>query len=139
MRFPILFLLFSTLGLGHPGHDLNEEIIERRAFKNTVRHTSLAHCAEKLEARGVLARGVQRRAESAKKFSSFDVHKRSNVSQALSESHNNTGCGITENTSVFALFSQNASCLLTPEVTQGPYCACACIPNDSFFVCANRV
>lgn len=131
MHFPILFLFFSTLGLGHPGHDLTEEIMERRAFKNTVRHTSLAHCAEKLEARGVVARGVQRRAESAKKFSSFNVHRRSNTSQALSKSHNNTGCGITDNTSVFALFGQNASCLLTPEVTQGPYCAAGLVsPNE---------
>lgn len=123
MKFSLLLLL-STLGLAHPGHDLTEEIIERRAFKKAVRHASLEHCADKLEARGVVTRGVQRRrAAAANAFSSDNAKRRKrDTSQVLSKSHNNTGCGITENTSYFALFSNNASCVLTPEVTQGPYC-----------------
>lgn len=121
MKFSLILLL-STLGLAHPGHDLTEEILERRAFKNAVRHASLEHCADKLSARGVVTRGVQRRKAAADAFSIARGLRRRDTAEVLAKSHNRTGCGITENTSYYALFSQNTSCVLTPEVTQGPYC-----------------
>lgn len=51
--------------LAHPGHDTRHEIAERAAFmKNSKR--DLSHCAEKMKARGVEARNIQRRAAIAK-------------------------------------------------------------------------
>jgi hypothetical protein len=115
-------LLLSGLSLAHPGHDLTDEILERRAFKNSVRSVSLAHCADKLKARGVQARNLERRAATvAMARLSHGVSKR-DTDSVLAESHNKTSLGYTENTSISDLFSGNASCVLTPEVTQGPYC-----------------
>ncbi|KFY44050.1 hypothetical protein V494_01674 [Pseudogymnoascus sp. VKM F-4513 (FW-928)] len=51
--------------LAHPGHDTRHEIAERAAFmKNSKR--DLSHCAEKLKARGLEARAIQRRSAIAK-------------------------------------------------------------------------
>lgn len=47
----------------HPGHDISEELAERQAFLNTVKRSSLSHCAEKLKARGLHERNARRRAE----------------------------------------------------------------------------
>lgn len=44
------------------------------------------------------------------------------AASVLATSHNGTSLGYTENTNVAKLFSSNNSCLLMPEVTQGPYC-----------------
>lgn len=64
MRFsatlPALALL-SGPALAHPGHDLTEEIAERRDFLGAVKRADLSHCAEKLRTRGVSERNVARR------------------------------------------------------------------------------
>lgn len=115
-------LLLSSLSSAHPGHDATEEILERRSFKNSVRHASLAHCADKLKARGVQGRNMERRAATAATARlSRGISKR-DTDSVLAESHNKTSLGYSENTSISDLFSGNASCVLTPEVTQGPYC-----------------
>lgn len=60
-----LELLTTTLLLGqaiaHPGHNVEEEALERRAF---LKHSKkdLSHCSAKLKARGVEARALERRA-----------------------------------------------------------------------------
>lgn len=56
-----LALLSSSVVLGHPGHDIEKEIAERREYLNSVKQTNLAHCAEKLRARGIERRNVARR------------------------------------------------------------------------------
>lgn len=115
-------LLLLSLSVAHPGHDPTEEILERRSFKNSVRHASLTHCADKLKARGVQSRNLERRAATvAMARLSQDLTKR-DTDSVLAESHNKTSLGYSENTSISDLFSANASCVLTPEVTQGPYC-----------------
>jgi protocatechuate 3,4-dioxygenase beta subunit len=43
------------------------------------------------------------------------------VDSVLATSHNETSLGYTANTDEATLFTGNASCTLTPEVTQGPY------------------
>lgn len=40
----------------------------------------------------------------------------------LATDHNKTSLGYTANTDPTTLFAGYNSCLLTPEVTQGPYC-----------------
>ena len=114
-------LLASTVQV-HPGHDLTEEIHERRSFINAVRRTSLDHCAEKLQARGVEARNIARRSAAVEQARSQKGLLRRDVDDVLNKSHNETELGYTENTPASELFSGNASCVLTPEATQGPYC-----------------
>lgn len=115
-------LLLSSLSAAHPGHDLTEEILERRSFKNSVRHASLAHCADKLKARGVQSRNLERRTATVQMARLSQDLARRDTDSVLAESHNKTSLGYSENTSISDLFSANASCVLTPEVTQGPYC-----------------
>ncbi|KAG8405622.1 hypothetical protein J3459_011394 [Metarhizium acridum] len=114
-------LLLSSVAVAHPGHDLTDEILERRSFKNSVRHASLSHCAEKLKARGVQSRNLERRAAAAAMARLSRRVSRRDTDSVLGESHNKTSLGYSENTSVSEIFSGNASCVLTPEVTQGPY------------------
>lgn len=124
MRFSIFSITFLLgVGLGHPGHDLTDEILERRSFKSSIRSASLSHCADVLKARGIESRNVQRRAallEGARL--NKGTAKRRDVDDALGTSHNETSLGYDLDTSTSDLFSGNASCVLTPEVTQGPYC-----------------
>lgn len=124
MRSSILLTsLFLGLGFGHPGHDLTDEILERRSFKNSVRSASLSHCADTLKKRGVDSRNLERRAAflDAARLDRGVVKKR-DTDTALGTSHNETDLGYSLDTSISDIFSGNASCVLTPEVTQGPYC-----------------
>ncbi|KAK1487213.1 hypothetical protein CCUS01_03557 [Colletotrichum cuscutae] len=120
---------FSTVASGlallsgavaHPGHDLTKEIAERRAFLSTIKRSNLAHCADKLAARGVTARNVARRSAQLNQARQKRNIKR-DADTVLAESHNSTDLGYTLNTDAATLFSGNNSCVLTPEVTQGPY------------------
>ncbi|EGX92460.1 extracellular dioxygenase [Cordyceps militaris CM01] len=124
MHFPqVLALVAAAAGVAHahPGHDLSEEIAERQAFLRTVRRSSLAHCADKLKARGVEAANVARRAAAVESKRVARGLERRDAASDLDTSHNSTDLGYTESTSISELFSSNGSCLLTPEVTQGPY------------------
>ena len=62
----------------HPGHDVEQENLERRAYYNSVPTTkrSLEHCAASLKARALDTASLGRRALNALpagKFSVFDV------------------------------------------------------------------
>ncbi|KAM3434789.1 hypothetical protein NHJ13734_005856 [Beauveria thailandica] len=116
-----LFAAASGIANAHPGHDLSEEIAERHLFLRSVRRATLAHCADKLKARGVEAANIARRSAAVEKKRTAQGIKRRDANSDLSTSHNSTDTGYTQNTSVSELFSSNGSCLLTPEVTQGPY------------------
>lgn len=56
------WLLFAALAAAHPGHDVSEEVAERKAYLGSIKRASLGHCAEKLKARGIEERNVRRRA-----------------------------------------------------------------------------
>ncbi|KAH6662955.1 Intradiol ring-cleavage dioxygenase [Plectosphaerella plurivora] len=125
MRFsgPVALALatLSSNVVAHPGHDLTEEIAERRAFLGSVKRASLEHCAAKLKARGVHDRNIRRRAaavENARKR--LNIKKR-DLATVIATSHDKTELGYTTNTDAATLFSSQNSCVLTPEVTQGPY------------------
>ncbi|KAI0130428.1 Intradiol ring-cleavage dioxygenase [Xylariales sp. AK1849] len=122
-----LALLSSTV-IAHPGHDLTQEIAERRDFLSTSKRADLSHCAAKLQARGVEKRNVARRhaaVEKARATSGLSTAirgiKKRDLATVLATYHNETSFGHTENTDAAILFSSNNSCVLTPEVTQGPY------------------
>ncbi|KAI1338308.1 Intradiol ring-cleavage dioxygenase [Xylariaceae sp. FL0016] len=117
MRFSILPSLAALLSVSaaHPGHDLSEEIAERQAFKAVSRRSDLSHCASKLKARGVQRRNVLRRAAMA------NALKKRTLEDDLATDHNQTSSGYTTSTPASTLFAGENSCLLTPEVTDGPY------------------
>lgn len=116
MRFSTVFTAILVAGAAaHPGHDLSEEITERRAFKRVTRRNDLSHCAAKLEARGIEKRNLMRRASVA------NLRKR-DLETDLATDHNNTSNGYSIYSPASSLFASNNSCILTPEVTNGPYC-----------------
>lgn len=114
--------LLSGVAIAHPGHNVAEEAAERRDFLQSVKRASLAHCADKLKARGVEARNVARRSAQLEKARQKRGLKKRDLDTVLATSHNQTDQGYTVNTDAATLFSGINSCVLTPEVTQGPYC-----------------
>jgi hypothetical protein len=56
----------ASLVVAHPGHDIREEIREREAAMVGIPR-SLAHCAEQMEASGILAQATARRAALVRK------------------------------------------------------------------------
>jgi hypothetical protein len=110
--------LSSTVA-AHPGHDARQEIAERRAFMATHKR-DLSHCAEKLKARGIEARNVARRAATATR----QRERRGLVTRDFATVLNTTHLSdvdYTPETDETIVFSSNNSCILSPEVTQGPY------------------
>lgn len=114
--------LMSATVLAHPGHNVQEEALERRSYLQTVKRADLSHCAAKLKARGVDQRNVARRTAALEKARAKRSLKKRTLTSVLATDHNQTSLGYTENTDAATLFSGNNSCILTPEVTQGPYC-----------------
>ena len=116
------FAALVSLSFAHPGHDVREEAAERREFINTIQRKDLSHCADTLRARGVEARNIARRSAAVEEARASKGISRRGVDEVLATDHNQTTTGYTQNTDVSQLFTGNSSCLLTPEVTQGPYC-----------------
>ncbi|KAK8093132.1 uncharacterized protein PG998_014533 [Apiospora kogelbergensis] len=126
--FALASLTFAPVVLAHPGHDLSEEIAERRQFLGTVKRADLSHCTSKLTARGTLQHNAARRAAlvdrtraKTDKTVFLGGLKKRDAATVLATSHNSTDLGYTLNTDATTIFSGNNSCVLTPEVTQGPY------------------
>lgn len=117
MKFTGLALVaLCAIASAHPGHDVSQEIKERAEFKALSRRSDLSHCASKLRVRGVNMRNHLRRSEMLKSLN------RRTLSSDVATNHNKTLSGITLNTPEGVVFSGNNSCILTPEVTDGPYC-----------------
>lgn len=117
--------LFHGAAVGHPGHDISQEAAERRSFLSTVEARSLSHCWPRFAENGLQARNMARRAaqvEQARKERGLRRAEKRDIDEVLSKSHNKTELGYTPVTSPETLFADFNSCILTPEVTQGPYC-----------------
>ncbi|KAJ5253918.1 hypothetical protein N7497_011016 [Penicillium chrysogenum] len=113
----------------HPGHDVKAEAAERAAFlKNAPVHSrSLAQCASRLQRRGQQSRNVARRHMAVKNIrrrlglqpTNHLLKARSD--SALDTSHHSNLTGVDYSTDPDVLFGTDATCILGPEVTQGPY------------------
>ncbi|CAP86696.1 hypothetical protein E8E15_009951 [Penicillium rubens] len=113
----------------HPGHDVKAEAAERAAFlKNAPVHSrSLAQCASRLQRRGQQSRNVARRHMAVKTIrrrlglqpTNHLLKARSD--SALDTSHHSNLTGVDYSTDPDVLFGTDATCILGPEVTQGPY------------------
>ncbi|KAJ4396157.1 hypothetical protein N0V93_000376 [Gnomoniopsis smithogilvyi] len=113
--------ILAGLVAAHPGHDHAKEQAVRREF---LQHTknSLSHCSAKIKARGLEARNLKRREQLARDM----AQKRGiNLLNSRDLSDLNVSHLSTEDydlsTSATELFSSNNSCVLSPEVTEGPY------------------
>ncbi|KAH6954028.1 Intradiol ring-cleavage dioxygenase [Ilyonectria sp. MPI-CAGE-AT-0026] len=115
------WLLLAAVVAAHPGHDVTEELAEREAFLGNINRASLGHCAEKLKARGIHGRNIRRRAAVVEAVREKRGLTKRDFEEVLATDHNKTDLGYTENTSADTLFEGKNSCVLTPEVTQGPY------------------
>jgi protocatechuate 3,4-dioxygenase beta subunit len=124
---PILSLLnFGLLALpaalAHPGHDLTEEAVERAAFVKRGPN-SVRSCASQLARRGVSKAALARRQEIAQKARvkrglSSPLVRRDFA--AYNTTHESTS-GVSYGDDETLLFQDNSTCILQPEVTQGPY------------------
>ena len=122
----------------HPGHDVAEEAAERRAYLQSAKRTSLAHCADKLRARGIDARNVARREAVVERARQKRGLKKRDIEDVLNTDHNKTELGYTRNTDAATLFAGYKPCLLTPEVTQGPYCESPSSPLGSISLTSSQ-
>ncbi|KFY45817.1 hypothetical protein V495_02803 [Pseudogymnoascus sp. VKM F-4514 (FW-929)] len=131
MHFFSTLIVASALAssvLAHPGHDTRHEIEERAAFmKNSKR--DLSHCAAQMKARGIEARAVNRRAAIARKtrekrgLSTSAPYIRARDAASVLNTTHHSGVDYTPLTPETTIFSSINSCILSPEVTQGPYYA----------------
>jgi hypothetical protein len=151
LSFPLAVgVALASLANAHPGADIARELAERKAQMAGLPR-NLLHCAEKLEARGITADNAKRRARvarearaarglpvgmSLKTFSfmmltSTDAPylkirqdgglERRTAEEVLAKNHE-SAIDYTPDTSEAILFAGNASCVLSPETTEGPYC-----------------
>lgn len=109
--------------LAHPGHSISEEAVERAEYLS-FKPRSINSCTAKLAARGHLSGAIARRQELAR----YAQEKRGLTGNNLRRrdfaeyniSHAATS-DLTFGDDETLFFTDNSSCLLQPEVTQGPY------------------
>ena len=70
MHFSSLLTAALSAGLvaSHPGHDVQQEALERREFLKHATRRDLSHCSAQLKARGHEAASIKRRAEQVKRL-----------------------------------------------------------------------
>ncbi|KAG9569634.1 aromatic compound dioxygenase, partial [Aureobasidium melanogenum] len=130
----------ASITAAHPGHDPRGEALERRSYYNSVPATkrSLSHCEAKIKARGLEQRSLARRealATNARQKrglgeASLEDEKlllaanqraeKRDAASVLNTTHLSNDTSINMDVTEEYLFG-NGSCILVPEVTQGPY------------------
>lgn len=120
---PVLSLLTFGLiavngALAHPGHDIKAEAAERAQWIQARNPKSVRSCANNLRRRGHLESAIARRQEMANKVRA----KRNLLRRDFAEyniSHA-SDLDVTLGSDETLLFADDSSCVLQPEVTQGP-------------------
>ncbi|KAF2268670.1 extracellular dioxygenase-like protein [Lojkania enalia] len=112
--------IFSLGCLAHPGHNVQSEVAQRAQYMAGIERRSLEHCAEKLEKLGATRRSIARRHAMVEKLRAKRAVEVRDIGEVLNTSHHSTQ-GYTSETPADILFAGNASCILSPEVTEGPY------------------
>ncbi|KAF7678220.1 extracellular dioxygenase [Alternaria burnsii] len=124
----VAFLAQSSLA--HPGESAAQharDAAERRAYLANNKR-SLAHCDDTLKARGNDITMHARRSAMVEKLRAKRAIAQDkpylrirDLDTVLATDHKSNMTGVTANTDPATLFAGNNSCILTPEVTQGPY------------------
>lgn len=122
MRFSTALL--STFALAnsvsaHPGANVQAELLERKALLANAKRTDLSHCAAQIKARGLEQRGIERRSAIAQENSKRGLIKRDPAD--VNKTHL-SDAPYGPQTPLDVVFGTNASCVLSPEVIEGPYC-----------------
>ncbi|KAF2176559.1 extracellular dioxygenase-like protein [Zopfia rhizophila CBS 207.26] len=104
----------------HPGHDASAEMAQRAAYMEKAERRSLAHCAAKLKDGGIEQRSIARRQQMVEKLRKRKLLQTRDFRTVLNTSHHSTQ-SYTSQTPADVLFAGNKSCILSPEVTEGPY------------------
>ncbi|KAF8900611.1 aromatic compound dioxygenase [Mucidula mucida] len=118
---------FAGLASAHPHIKPGTIEYTKRANFQAKARRSLAGCQDELSKRGGLYERSQKRREAfAKKVRRTrdlraDVPFKRDLDTVISTSHHSNLTGVTNNTDAATLFAGNSSCVLAPEVTQGPY------------------
>ncbi|KAH7389495.1 Intradiol ring-cleavage dioxygenase [Phaeosphaeria sp. MPI-PUGE-AT-0046c] len=119
--------LFAQHTFAHPGESAEEvaqEAAVRRAYL-AANERSLAHCADSLKARGNDVAMHKRRAaliEAARAETSTQPYlQERDLDDVININHRSNLTGISPNSTPGTLFSGMNSCVLSPEVTEGPY------------------
>ncbi|CCX09620.1 aromatic compound dioxygenase [Pyronema domesticum] len=131
MQIIKLLAALTLLGssIAHPGGHEPEDLQKREALWQASKR-SLADCSTSLKGRGLSDKAVSRREELAKSLRikrglpAKNFLKARSYDEFLATNHHssmNNGTGMSYNTEPAALFTGNTSCILSPEVTQGPY------------------
>ncbi|KAL5513379.1 hypothetical protein ACEPAH_3778 [Sanghuangporus vaninii] len=122
----LALLVFTRAVVAHPHAHIEAELVKRREFQIATR-SSLVGCQSKLRARGGMAeRSIARRktfAERIRKARGLDTDRpfkrKRDLNTVLDTSHLLNATGLTAESDPF---DENVgSCILGPEVTQGPY------------------
>lgn len=126
----IAALLGASSITAHPGESaeaLRQEIEDRAEFFKTAPR-DLSHCAAKLKARGITARAVQRRTATARQerqkrgISQNKPFLKARDADTVLATNHTSPVIYSPDTNEEIIFAGNSSCILSPEVTQGPYC-----------------
>ncbi|SJL14750.1 related to protocatechuate 3,4-dioxygenase beta subunit [Armillaria ostoyae] len=119
-------LLVVNNVVGHPGEAPSTEgDLARRAQLETATRRSLADCQSHLARRGYTDRSIARRTVLAEELrqkrglATRSPYKRAlTVDEVVNTTHLSNVTGLTSDSDPF---TSNASCVLTPELEQGPY------------------
>lgn len=122
----LISLLAAGSAVAHPHASSKAEVAKRSEFQGVARR-SLAGCQSKLRKRGGVAeRAMARRqafAEEARKarglVSDSPFLLKRDVESVVSTSHLSNATGLTADSDPFG---DNVTCVLAPDVTEGPYC-----------------
>ncbi|CRG92436.1 hypothetical protein PISL3812_09495 [Talaromyces islandicus] len=122
------FLWYLTIGpitlvQAHPGHDVQTEARERAAVLKNKR--GLGHCADTFSARGFELKNAVRRDLAVQqirreKASTGAPNLVDRDLASLNTTHHSS-LDVNFQTDPEVLFASNATCILGPDVTQGPY------------------
>jgi len=110
---------------GHPGQPAHartpEQLAQRKLFAANSKRL-LSNCANSDAARRLSERTVARRAAKLEQIrAERQRQRRLDVDTVVSTSHKSSLTGLSADTDPSELFGTNVSCILEPEVTQGPY------------------
>ncbi|TVY84533.1 hypothetical protein LSUE1_G000617 [Lachnellula suecica] len=125
-----LFVLgiWSLVGLAiaHPGHDIQQEIQARaRGLEDSPR--DISHCAAELKARGLEQRTVERRTEilrgarEKRGLLTNPLSIKARDTPSVLQTNHSSPVSYDPETPLSTIFAGNKSCILMPEVTEGPY------------------
>lgn len=128
MRFSaaVVASVAATLVAAHPGANIQQELRERQEFTANSKRTNLGHCAAKHKARGIEERAIERRSNLAAMNAKRGILARD--PSDINKTHL-SDADFDETTPLQTVFAQDASCVLSPEETEGPYCGFLILPG----------